>query len=106
MFNEIVMTDLTKIQKKQLEKGNSIRLKPYQLKGGKDYLHLNMDQFKKWKSNQKKDKGMILKMTKEQVGANPVLLALAETVLPLVLEKSVDVIMENLSKPKKKTQKK
>lgn len=104
MFNEIVMTDLTKEQKKALQKGKNIRLKPYQLKGGKDYLHLTMPQFKKWKSNQKKEKGMILKMTKEQVGANPLLVALAETVLPMMLEKSVEVIIDKLSKPKKKTQ--
>lgn len=108
-FNEIVMTSLTADQMKKLKKGKPVRLTPSQLQGGTGYLHLDMDQFKKFKSNKKKGKGMNIKMSEKQIGANPLLMTIAEVAFPLVAEKAIDTIMNTLNsdgKSKKKKSKK
>jgi len=107
-YDEVVMTNLTKDNIKKLKQGKNIRLTPQQLKGGDCYLHLDTKQMKKWRSNKKKGSGMCLCMDKEQIGSNPVLIAVAETVLPIVAEKTIDLLMNQFNKEppkKKKTQK-
>lgn len=104
-YNEIVTTDLTKDQIKKLKKGQNIRLKPSQLQKGSGYLHLNMEQYKKWKSSAKKGKGMNLKFPQEQVGMNPLLMTIAEVAMPLVAEKAIDTIIDSFKKNDSKKKK-
>ena len=76
MSSAVIKINLTNEQIKKLKSGKSIQLKPYQLSSGKQEVRLTNAQVATFVKNRKGNKGMRLKMSKEQIGANPLLFAL------------------------------